>query len=155
MALTREQIEQTIGGYVAGCNEADGEKIRSVLAPDAVHYFPGGGAFGAVRGAGAIVDLWLDCVERLGSCWTLDRMMVDPEKQEAVIEWTHYKPRKGEVLRGAEWYHLDDAGLITELRAYYACPTHEGVAVHQIGEFPYAERGYSTEPPAETLARRS
>ena len=122
MTLGREQMERAIRAYFDGCNKADHAKIMSFFTPDAVHYFPGGSPFGAARGARAIADLWLHCVEVLGSWWTIDRMAIDEATREAVIEWTHFKPKRGQVLRGDEWYKFDDRGLITEIRAYYACP---------------------------------
>lgn len=147
MTLGREQMERAIRAYFDGCNKADHAKIMSFFTPDAVHYFPGGSPFGAARGARAIADLWLHCVEVLGSWWTIDRMAIDEATREAVIEWTHFKPKRGQVLRGDEWYKFDDRGLITEIRAYYACPTHDGVAKHEIGGFDYAGEGYPLDLP--------
>ncbi len=146
-AVRRGAIESTIRIYFEGCNEANRDKILSCLAPQAVHYFPAGSPFGVFRGAQAIADGWKDCVERLDSRWTVDRLVIDPDANEAVIEWTHFKPRSGAHLRGAEWYRFDEQGRIVELRAYYACPTHEGTSVHELGGFDYAGRGYATEAP--------
>jgi hypothetical protein len=41
-----------------------------------------------------------------------------------VIEWSNFKPGLGPDvrLRGTEWYTFDEAGLISKIRAYYACP---------------------------------
>jgi len=65
-----------------------------------------------------------------------------------VIEWTHFKPRQGVYLRGDEWYVFSNLGLIREIRAYYACPAAIPPQTHELGDVPYAERGYPFEPPA-------
>ena len=60
-----------------------------------------------------------DAVANLGSCWSVDAYVGDPDKAEAVIEWTHYKQYAGTMLRGVEWYVFDKrTGLIAEIRAY-------------------------------------
>ena len=112
-------------------------------------------SFGALRGSRAIAQCWMRCVNQLGSYWTIDHMIVDPKAQEVVIEWTHFKLKVGQILRGDEWYRFNDEGLITEIKAYYACPTHDDVLVHQVGGYPYAERGYPMDPPPEAQALRS
>lgn len=148
MNQRRARMEAIIRRYFDGCNEADREKMLSCLSPEADHYFPAGSPFGVFRGAEAIAEGWQQCVERLGSRWTVDRIVVDPVANEAVIEWTHFKPSQGAHLRGAEWYRFDEQGLILEIRAYYATPAHEGVAAHELEGFDYRGRGYPLTPPA-------
>ena len=143
----RERMEFLIRRYFDGCNLADRGMMLECLAPEADHYFPDGSPFGVFRGAEAIACGWQECVERLDSRWTIDRMVVDTVANEAVIEWTHWKPLDGAHLRGAEWYRFAEDGLILEIRAYYACPTHAGVAAHDLGGFDYQGRGYPTSPP--------
>ena len=109
--------------YFEGCNEADVRKIVSCFTPDAVHYFPPDMYDGPWRGAEKIAQGWQAAVAKLGSYWTIDRMIVDPDTDQAAMEWTHFKTKQGVVLRGAEWYFFDkQSGLITEIRAYYASP---------------------------------
>jgi hypothetical protein len=153
----RERMEYLIRRYFDGCNEASREKMLECLAPEAEHYFPAGSPFGVFRGAEAIARGWQECVERLDSRWTIDRMVVDTVMDEAVIEWTHWKPLQGAHLRGAEWYRFAASGLILEIRAYYAAPTHAGVTAHDLGGFDYAGRGYPTSFPeiAGRASRRS
>jgi hypothetical protein len=151
MTLTRERMERAIRGYFDACNRADGPGIVSYFTLDAVHYFPEGGPYGALRGAKAIADCWVKCVRDLGSWWTVDRVIADPAQAEAVIEWTHFKPKVGQVLRGDEWYKFAPDGRIMEIKAYYACPTHAGVARHEIGGFDYKGRGYPLEPPPAAM----
>lgn len=137
----RRRIEEVIRTYFAACNAADAAAMIACFAPDAVHYFPGGSPFGAFRGARAIARGWIDCVERFGSQWSIDDMMVDADTNRAVIEWTHHQPRLGRYVRGAEWYLFDGETRITELRAYYASPAQTGVS-HELDDYPYAARGY-------------
>ena len=145
---TAAGLEATIRRYFDGCNEADADKITGCMEPDAVHYFPAGAPQGTFVGAQAIAAGWLRAVANLGSIWTIDRVLVDASKLEAVIEWTHFKPKQSLYLRGDEWYLFSPAGLIREIRAYYACPaTRQPARTHELGDFAYAARGYPLEPP--------
>ena len=96
----------------------------------------------------AIAAGWVNAVRNLGSIWTIDRIIVDAPRLEAVIEWTHFKPKQGLHLRGDEWYIFSPRGLIREIRAYYSCPpsTTERRS-HEIGDFDYRGRGYPMTPP--------
>jgi ketosteroid isomerase-like protein len=154
-ASRRGALEATIRTYFDGCNEADAEKMISCMAPEAAHYFPAGSPFGVFRGADGIARGWQQCVASLDSRWTIDRVVVDVEANEAAIEWTHWKPAQKSFLRGAEWYRFDEDGKILEIRAYYASPTHPGVAAHELGDFDYAGRGYPLEPPRIAGRERS
>lgn len=145
---TAAGLEATIREYFDGCNEASIEKMTGTMEPEAVHYFPDGAPQGTFFGAIAIAEGWVNAVENLGSIWTIDRVLVDAGKLEAVIEWTHFKPKAGVYLRGDEWYIFSDKGLIREIRAYYACPTStDPVRSHMLGDFEYEKRGYPMEPP--------
>jgi hypothetical protein len=144
---TASGLEATIRTYFDGCNEADARKIMACMEPDAVHYFPAGAPQGTFFGAKAIADGWVKAVQTLGSIWTIDRVLVDASKLEAVIEWTHFKPKVGVHLRGDEWYIFSKAGLIREIKAYYACPSAIPARSHDIGDFDYAARGYAMSPP--------
>jgi hypothetical protein len=144
--LSRDHMKQAITRYFEGCNEANVEKMLEYLSPEAVHYFPAGAPQGPFIGAEAIAAGWKDAVARLGSIWTVDHMIFDESAGEAVIEWTHYKPKVETYLRGDEWYRFNDKGLITEIRAYYACPPLQGKS-HELGGFDYAGRGYPVRAP--------
>jgi hypothetical protein len=146
----RAALETLMRTYFEGCNEADTEKMISCFAPNAIHYFPAGAPQGPFIGAKAIAEGWCSAVERLGSIWTVDRLIIDDERLEAVMEWTHFKPAVGGYLRGDEWYRFNEELLIEEIRAYYACPPTPGVATHEIGGFDYAARGYPLSPPTVT-----
>lgn len=145
---TAAGLEATIREYFDGCNEANAEKMMACFEPDAVHYFPAGAPQGTFVGAEAIARGWINAVRNLGSIWTIDRILADAAKREAVIEWTHFKPKAGVHLRGDEWYVFSESGLIKEIRAYYACPAiPDPVQTHEIGDFDYAGLGYPMSPP--------
>jgi nuclear transport factor 2 (NTF2) superfamily protein len=146
--MTREDLERAVRTYYDGCNEADADKMAACFAPDAVHYFPAGAAQGTFAGASAIATGWQRAVETLGSQWTIDRLSTDLERREVTVEWTHWKTARGGHLRGAEICRFDEAGLMTEIRAYYAAPASGHDAVHELGDFDYAGRDYPLAPPA-------
>ena len=131
-------LEATIREYFAACNAADAAAIRACFEPDAAHYFPAGAPQGTFRGAEGIAAGWVRAVQNLGSIWTIDRMLVDAPRLEAVIEWTHFKPKQSVFLRGDEWYVFSQRGLIREIRAYYACPAAiTEIRNHELGDFAY------------------
>ena len=141
-------MERLIRTYFEGCNEADVEKMVSCFTPDAIHYFPPDMYDGPWRGAETIARGWVVAVANLGSYWTIDNLVVDPPKGEAVIEWSHFKTKQGVVLRGAEWYDFDeDTGLIKELRAYYASPQDKSIKKLELGGMDYEGRGFPLTPP--------
>jgi ketosteroid isomerase-like protein len=145
---TAAGLEATIRTYFDSCNEANRAKMIGCMEPDAVHYFPAGAPQGTFFGAEAIAAGWARAVANLGSIWTVDHVIVDASRLEAVIEWTHFKPKQGIYLRGDEWYVFSRAGLIREIRAYYACPAATNPArSHEFGDFDYAARGYPLAPP--------
>lgn len=145
--MTAAGLEATIRDYFDGCNEANVEKMTACMELDAVHYFPAGAPQGTFFGAQAIADGWVNAVRTLGSVWTIDRVLVDASRLEAVIEWTHFKPKQGIYLRGDEWYIFSERGLIREIKAYYAAPASTEPQSHMIGDFDYEGRGYPMEPP--------
>jgi hypothetical protein len=141
-------MEQLIRTYFDGCNQADVDKIASCFEPDGVHYFPPGMYDGPFRGARTIGEKWRAAVQNLGSYWTVDHVIVDPDTDRAVIEWSHFKTRQGKVLRGDEWYVFDSqSGLIREIRAYYASPQDPSLERLELGGFDYSGRGYPSAPP--------
>lgn len=145
---TAEGLEATIREYFDACNEADAAKISACFEPAAVHYFPAGAPQGTFKGAKAIAAGWVKAVANLGSVWTIDRLIIDAPRLQAVIEWTHFKPKQGVHLRGDEWYVFSNKGLIREIRAYYACPTASTERRnHELGDFDYGALGYPMTPP--------
>jgi hypothetical protein len=104
---------------------------------------------GPLRGACKIAEKWQAAVHNLGSYWTVDRLLIEPIRYEAVMEWSHFKTKQGTILRGIEWYEFDErSGLIKEIRAYYASPQAADLKVLELGDFDYAGRGYPAAPPA-------
>lgn len=141
--VKQERMKALIATYFDGCNEANEPKMRSCFTPDAVHYFPPGMYRGPWQGADTIARNWAMFVATRGSAWTIDRMIADPETDQAVIEWTHYKTAEGAYLRGDEWYAFDEeSGLIREIRAYYASPADPLRSHLELEGFDYAGRGY-------------
>ena len=146
--ITAAALEQTIRTYFDGCNEANIQKMTSCMEPEATHYFPAGAPQGTFRGAQGIASGWVRAVQTLGSIWTVDHVLVDISRLEAVIEWTHFKTKQNIYLRGDEWYRFSPAGLITEIRAYYAAPARLPPQTHELGDYDYRGRGYPFVPPS-------
>jgi hypothetical protein len=141
-------MDRLIRIYFDGCNEADVDKITACFTPDAVHYFPPGMYEGPFQGARRIAEKWRAAVQQLGSYWTVDRLLIEPQGWQAVMEWTHFKTKTGAVLRGIEWYEFDPAcGLIREIRAYYATPQPAEGNRFELGGFDYEGRHYPMAPP--------
>jgi hypothetical protein len=145
--MTKEGMEKWIRAYFDACNSGDVVRIAAYFEPDAIHYFPPGMYGGPFRGAVTIAERWQAAVRDLGSFWTVDQFIGDPETRRAVVEWTHFKRKSGVILRGDEWYIFSQRGLIHEIRAYYASPQDKSLANLEIGGFDYAGRGYPITPP--------
>ena len=87
--------------------------------------------------ADVIAGKWVWCVENLGSQWTIEKVLVSHDSNEAVVEWTHWKRKLNSAQRGDEWYVFDGpTGLIREIRAYCAAPAvnrrHKRIASPQL-----------------------
>nr|ALV86410.1 ketosteroid isomerase [uncultured bacterium 16] len=147
MKLTKQSMEAHIRAYFDACNSGDPERIAAYFEPDGVHYFPPGMYGGPFRGGLEIGKRWQAAVRDLGSYWTVDHFIGDPETRRAVIEWTHFKRKQDTMLRGDEWYIFSEAGLIQEIRAYYASPQDRGLTALELGGFDYAGRGYPMKGP--------
>lgn len=148
--LTAASMEASIRAYFDACNSGDPERIAAYFEPDGVHYFPSGMYGGPFRGAMEIGRRWQAAVKTLGSYWTVDQVICDPDTRRAAIEWSHFKRRDKVILRGDEWYIFSAAGLIQEIRAYYASPQDRSFAALELGDFDYAGRGYPLEAPPES-----
>jgi hypothetical protein len=145
--LTKETMERWIRDYFEACNSGDEERIAAYFEADGVHYFPPGMYEGPFVGAKVIARRWRNAVETLGSYWTVDHVICEPETRRAVIEWTHFKRRRNVMLRGDEWYIFSERGRIQEIRAYYASPQDNSLAALELGGFDYAGRGYPLRAP--------
>ena len=143
-------METVIRDYFDACNAADASRLEACFTPDAVHYFPPGLPDIPWRGGRMIAQKWCWCVENLGSRWTIERILCDPDRLEAVIEWTHWKTARNAALRGDEWYAFDsESGRIREIRAYYAALAPAGEGMSELVNFDYGGRGYHLKPPDE------
>ncbi|MEZ5838702.1 MAG: nuclear transport factor 2 family protein [Geminicoccaceae bacterium] len=142
------KAEALIRHYFDMCNAGDRQGLIDCFTPDGTHYFPPGLPGAPWRGAGAVADGWVRCVEALGSKWTIEKVLCAADGREAVIEWTHWKTAIGEVLRGDEWYAFnEDITRIREIRAYYASPVDRTMAENRLHGFDYEGRGYHMAPP--------
>lgn len=145
----RQLLEKQVRTYFEACNRGSHSLMAGVFAPSIVHYFPPG-MFGPRVGSRSVADLWRDMIQRVGSRWTIDRMISNDE--EVVVEWTHWQPRASAHFRGAELYEFDEAGLITVIKAYYASPRDRNLPANELDGYPYAELGYALAPPDEAPA---
>jgi hypothetical protein len=149
--LTAQHMEQLIRRYYDGCNQADAGKMTGCFTPDAVHYFPPGMTRGPFRGAEEIARRWCSVVEKLGAWWTIDNLLIDPAKGQAVIEWSNFTQGRNHVVRGTEWVLFDrDCGLIREIRAYLASPPARDLERLELEAFDYAGRGYPVSSPRQS-----
>jgi hypothetical protein len=142
-----ETLKRNCEEFYEACNSGEVARMTPYLSPDAVHYFPAGGSISILHGAEAIAAAWRDAVLNHGSRWTLDHVIVDAERGEAALEWTHWKTNYGGHVRGGEFYLFDHEGKITELRAYYAAPATDTRERYELALFEYGQRGYSTSAP--------
>lgn len=155
--IVREDMhphEALIRRYFNACNAADFDELMRCFTPDAVHYFPPGLPEIPWCGAETISKKWVWCVENLGSQWTIEKVLISHNGDEAVIEWTHWKRNLNTAQRGDEWYVFEPVtGLIKEIRAYYAAPTVGdvsqlpvvcGTRMGELVDFDYVGRGYHT-----------
>lgn len=150
----RGRMIATVRGYFEACNAASRELFAEHLSDDCMHYFPPG-AGGPYRGRRAIEDLWIGFVRRLDSRWTIDRLVCDGA--QLCVEWTHWKPRAGEHIRGSEWYEFDEDGKIRAIWAHYASPRDPERKANVLEGFDYAAAGYPVEAPElspDTRSRR-
>jgi SnoaL-like domain len=140
----RKTLIECVRKYFEACNEANREKMYSCFADEVVHYFPPG-VGGPYVGKKSIADLWVESVQANGSQWTIDRVVADDSF--VAIEWSHFKPKIGELIRGAEWYEFDTKGLIRMIRAYYASPRDGKKKVNELEGFSYASQGFPVRSP--------
>ncbi len=148
MTTAAAKAEALIRHYFDMCNAGDRQGLIDCFTPDGTHYFPPGLPGAPWRGAEAVADGWVRCVETLGSKWTIEKVLCAADGKEAVIEWTHWKTGIGEALRGDEWYVFnEDITKILEIRAYYASPVDKSQPMNKLHDFDYEGRGYHMEPP--------
>lgn len=140
----RQHMIRAVRAYFEACNAASRERFAAVLAEGCVHYFPPltGSPY---LGRDAIADLWIGFVREKGSQWTIDRVVCDGA--EICVEWTHFKPKVGEHIRGSEWYTFDADGKIDAIWAHYASPRDPARAANELDGFDYAGQAYPLAAP--------
>ncbi|MER0245385.1 nuclear transport factor 2 family protein [Streptomyces sp. HSW2009] len=142
-ALTRDHMERAVRQYFEACNTLDRELFARCLSDDVVHYLANGMP-GPIHGIDDVAERWGVDVRANGTSWTVDGVYADEQTGTAVCEWTSFKPRLDRVLRGVEVYRFDEAGLIDEVRIYYASRRDDSVSTNELAGYPYAERGFAT-----------
>jgi len=152
----RAQLVRSVELYFEACNEASRAKFEEALTPGCTHYFPPGMGSPYLH-RDAIIELWAKCVRDFGSRWTIDRLVCDERADLVVIEWTHWKPKLIEHIRGSEWYTFDEEGRITSIWAHYASPRDPNRPANELEGFPYAAKQYPMLPPdaPDTPTRRA
>lgn len=146
---TAQTAKLLIEKYFQACNNADRQGLLDCFTEDATHYFPPGLPDIPWRNAEKIADMWVWCVHTMGSRWTIERFVANEDGSEAVVEWTHWKTYKDEVLRGDEWYLFnDDVTRIREVRAFYASAVDRARPTNELPGFDYEGRGYALAPPS-------
>jgi ketosteroid isomerase-like protein len=157
------QLEGVVRAYFAACNAADAAGIAACLTPDAVQY--GYAPSQPMRGAALVSSRFKAIVEAEGRRWTVDRIVSDATRAEAVIQYSRFRTGDATVVRGAEWFFFDRAsGLIREIHNY--TPTNASVRRAEAGDettsavesdrerlelagFDYAANGYPTALPGD------
>jgi methyltransferase len=139
-----ERIEQVIRSYIQACNHGDANAISACFGPGAVHYFP---HIPKWSGAITIGANFAKAVQKRGSCWTVDQLLIDTDRCAAALEWTRFDRQTGDVLRGVDWFVFESQSLgINEVRPYTAAPPHPEITRQELQDFDYAGRGY---PPTD------
>jgi SnoaL-like protein len=139
------RIEQVVRGYIQACNEADRGAIAACFMVNAIHYRPG---LPKWSGAGAIAGYFAKRVAESGQWWTVDQILTDADRSQAVLEWTRFDPQQRQIVRGIDWFVFDQQTfLIREVRPYFAVVPSPDVMRHEHNDFDYAGRGYPVDFP--------
>ncbi len=78
-------IERAIRNYIQACNDGDADGVAACFNSDAVHYFP---TVAKWSGASTVGANFSKRVQALGHLWTVDKVLVDADRREGVLEWT-------------------------------------------------------------------
>lgn len=134
-------LSARVAAYFDACNSGDREAFFALFRENATHYLPKGmfGPFGDVQ---SLFDQWRrDAVEN-GAYWVADRIYADPGMRCAVAEWTAVKPGQSIYFRGVDVFDFDEAGLITQVRVYYASPRDPSIGDNELGGYDYSVGGW-------------
>ena len=134
-------MEQLTRDYIRACNAADAPEIAAFFMPDGTHYFPQHAKW---TGASTIGANFAKVVSERGITWTVDSVVVDTARHEAVMEWTQFTMSAKQIVRGVDWLTFDPSTLrIREARCFYAT-NWPAEARNEQHDFDYAGRGYPT-----------
>jgi SnoaL-like domain len=135
-----QRIEHVIRAYVRALNDAYADGIAACFSQDAVHYFP---AAPKISGATALGVHFANLVREREICWTVDQMLVDVDRSEAVLEWTRFDHKGPRYLRGVDWFVFEpETFQIREVRCYLAAASNPDLARQELRGFDYPRRGY-------------
>ncbi len=137
---TAQRIERVIRAYVKALNDGYADGIAACFCKDAVHYFP---ATPKISGATALGVHHTNLTRGREVCWTVDQMLVDVDRCEAVLEWTRFDHNGPRYLRGVNWFVLEpDTFQLREVRCYWAAASNPDLARQELQDFDYPKRGY-------------
>lgn len=142
-ATTARRIEDAVRNYVKALNSADDDGIAACFCEDAVHYFAN---IPKVAGAANLAAFFADMVRKRGISWTVDQMVIDVDRYEAVLEWTMFDPPGPRHTRGMDWFVFETLALqFREVRCYGGKgspdPAHQ-----ELQGFDCPGRGYPMQP---------
>ena len=111
--------EARVRAYYDALKAGDAAGVAQHFNADATHYYT---RRDPDHTSARIAEYCALAVTHLNAIWRLEHLAGAPDGPVA-IEWTMEfdSPRTGDRMldRGAEFFEFDDAGLITEVRAYY------------------------------------
>jgi hypothetical protein len=137
------RIAHAIRTYVKALNDADDEAIAACFCQDAVHYFAN---IPKISGAAKLGSYFADSVRLDGISWTVDQMVIDVDRNEAVLEWTRFDPKGRRYRRGMDWFVFEPQTFqFREVRCYSATG-HPDLERQELQGFDYRGRGYPMQP---------
>lgn len=134
-------LRARVAAYFDACNSGDREAFFALFRENATHYLPKG-MFGPFHDVQSLFDQWRQDAATNGAYWVADRIYEDPGKRCAVAEWTAVKPGQNITFRGVDVFDFDEAGLITQVRVYYASPRDPAIGDNELGGYDYAVGGW-------------
>ena len=140
---TARRMEQRIKTYVKALNNADDDGIAACFCADAVHYFAN---IPKISGAATLATHFADSVRAGDISWTVDQMVIDVDRCEAVLEWTRFDPKNSRHIRGMDWFVFEpETFRFREVRCYggRGSPDPER---QELQGFDYSGRGYPLKP---------
>ena len=124
-----EKAEALIRHYFDMCNAADRQGLIDCFTPEGTHYFPPGLPGAPWRGAESIADGWVNCVQKMGSKWTIEKVLCGADGREAVIESAGTLFETGIYAHAPAVHRYELAGRWKRLTGSCGLPTQRGGSV--------------------------